>query len=46
MSKIGQREIRTQQRIVAFFRDVLRYDYIGHWQDRAGNRNVECEPDS
>ena len=41
MSKVGQREIQTQRRVVAFFQDVLDYKYLGHWQDRSGNRNVE-----
>ena len=43
MSAVGQREIQTQWRVVAFFRDVLGYKYLGHWQDRPGNRNVERE---
>ena len=29
--------------MVAFFRDTLGYKYLGHWQDRSGNRNVERE---
>ena len=41
MSKVGQREIQTQRRVVAFFQDVLDYKYLGHWQDRSGNSNVE-----
>ena len=41
MSDVGEREIRTQQRVVAFFRDALGYSYLGHWQDRAGNSNIE-----
>ena len=43
MGEVGQREIRTQQRVVAFFREALGYAYLGHWQDRADNRNVEPE---
>ena len=38
---VGEREIRTQRRVVAFFRDVLGYAYLGDWRDRAGNANVE-----
>ena len=38
---VGEREIRTQRRVVEFFRDALGYDYLGHWQDRPDNRNVE-----
>ena len=41
MTRVGEREIRTQRRVVGFFRDALGYDYLGHWQDRPDNRNVE-----
>ena len=41
MTAVGERETRTQQRVVGFFRDALGYDYLGHWQDRPDNRNVE-----
>ena len=41
MSAVGQREILTQRRVVAFFRDALGYSYLGHWQDRADTSNVE-----
>ncbi len=41
MAEVGEREIRTQRRVVGFFRDALGYDYLGNWQDRRGNRNVE-----
>ena len=41
MSMVGEREICTQRRVIAFFRDSLGYAYFGNWQDRAGNRNVE-----
>ena len=43
MSKVGQREIQTQRRVVAFFQDALGYRYLGRWQDRSGNRNIERE---
>ena len=43
MSTVGQREIQTQRRVVAFFQNALDYRYLGHWQDRPGNRNVERE---
>ncbi len=43
MSTVGQREIRTQKRVIAFFKDALGYAYLGNWQDRANNRNVEEE---
>ena len=41
MNTVGQREILTQQRVVAFFQDALGYDYLGCWKDRSDNRNVE-----
>ena len=41
MRKVGQREIQTQRRVVAFFQNALGYRYLGRWQDRPDNRNVE-----
>ncbi len=41
MSSVGQIERKTQNRIVAFFRDVLHYDYLGDWGGREQNRNIE-----
>ncbi len=41
MGEVGQREIRTQRRVVAFFKDALGYAYLGHWKDRESNSNVE-----
>ena len=41
MSIVGQHEIVTQRRVIAFFRDALGYAYLGHWKDRPGNSNVE-----
>lgn len=41
MSNVGQRERLTQDRVVKFFREELDYDYLGDWQDREGNRNIE-----
>ena len=43
MSKVGQREILTQKRVIAFFKDALGYAYLGNWQDRVNNRNIETE---
>ncbi len=42
-NKVGQFERKTQNRLVALFRDRLRYDYLGNWEEREGNRNVELE---
>ncbi|MBD5781054.1 HsdR family type I site-specific deoxyribonuclease [Pelagicoccus sp. NFK12] len=38
---IGQAERKTQDRVVELFVNELKYRYLGHWQDRAGNSNVE-----
>lgn len=42
MSTVGQRERETQNRVVRFFQNELGYDYLGNWQDREGNRNIEA----
>ena len=41
MSTVGERELRTQLRVVEFFRDALGYAGLGHWKNRPDNRNVE-----
>ena len=41
MSAVGQREVHTQRRVVAFFRDALGYACLGDWTSRPGNANVE-----
>jgi type I restriction enzyme, R subunit len=41
VSQVGQRERATQNRIVAFFQNELGYRYLGDWQDRLGNKNIE-----
>ena len=41
MSTVGEIEIRTQERVVTFFRDVLGYTYLGHWKERPDNSNIE-----
>lgn len=41
MSTVGQREIQTQKRVIAFFRDALGYAFLGHWKDREGNSHIE-----
>jgi type I restriction enzyme R subunit len=41
MSQVGQRERLTQNRIVALFRDSLKYKYLGNWEERPDNRNIE-----
>ena len=41
MTTPGQPERSTQNRLVRFFQDTLKYDYLGDWKDRDGNSNVE-----
>jgi len=41
MNTVGEREIRTQERVIAFFRDALGYTYLGNWQDNSEeNSNI------
>jgi type I restriction enzyme R subunit len=41
MSKIGDLERKTQDRILAIFLDQLKYSYLGNWETRTGNSNIE-----
>ena len=41
MSTVGQIERATQNRIVRLFQDCLHYEYLGNWEKRENNRNVE-----
>jgi len=43
MSTVGQIEKETQQRVVNLFREALKYDYLGNWEERENNRNIELE---
>jgi len=38
---VGQIERKTQNRIVTLFRDRLNYEYLGNWEDRLDNSNIE-----
>ncbi len=41
MSKVAQIERTTQNRIVQLFKKQLHYDYLGNWEEREGNSNIE-----
>jgi len=41
MSMIGKPERVTQNRVIALFRDELKYRYLGDWTDRPDNSNIE-----
>lgn len=38
---IGQPERHSQNRIVQLFQQQLKYEYLGNWEDRANNQNIE-----
>src|SRR5437867_13131641 len=44
MTTVGQPERSTQDRVIALFRDELKYRYLGDWTDREGNSNIEDGP--
>ncbi|MGE5416707.1 MAG: type I restriction endonuclease subunit R [Acidobacteriota bacterium] len=41
MSDVGQRERLTQDRVVKLFREELGYTYLGNWEERPNNSNIE-----
>ncbi len=43
MSKVGSIERITQNRVVKLFQSALGYTYLGNWEDREGNSNIEEE---
>ena len=43
MSKVGERERVTQNRVVRLFQEKLDYTYLGNWQERENNSNIEID---
>ncbi len=43
MSKVGEIERKTQDRVVRFFCQELHYEYLGNWENRENNRNIEAD---
>ena len=41
MSTVGQVERKAQERVVKLFQEQLDYEYLGDWDERADNTNVE-----
>lgn len=41
MSTVGQPERYTQNRIVKLFCEQLQYEYLGNWEERLDNSNIE-----
>ncbi|MFD7699143.1 type I restriction endonuclease subunit R [Streptomyces caelestis] len=43
MSDVGQVERKAQNRVVQLFKEQLSYRYLGNWEYRTGNSNIEVE---
>lgn len=41
MSKVGHIEHATQNRMVQLLQDKLHFNYLGNWEEREGNSNIE-----
>ena len=41
MGNVGDIERITQNRLVKLFKDKLDYTYLGNWEDRPNNSNIE-----
>jgi len=44
MNQVGQIERLTQNRIVKLFQNNLKYTYLGNWEERLDNSNIEEKP--
>ncbi|MCH8330958.1 MAG: HsdR family type I site-specific deoxyribonuclease, partial [Bacteroidetes bacterium] len=43
MNSAAPKERVTQNRVIKLFQDELGYNYLGNWEDREGNDNIEEE---
>jgi type I restriction enzyme, R subunit len=43
MSNVGQIERKTQDSVVRLLTETLEYDYLGDWEYREGNSNIEVD---
>ena len=43
MSDVGQIERKAQQKVIKLFTEQLGYRYLGNWEYRDGNSNIEAE---
>ena len=43
MTTIGQRERETQDRVIELFQEKMGYTYLGNWENRENNSNIEKE---
>ncbi|MEU7582191.1 HsdR family type I site-specific deoxyribonuclease [Streptomyces sp. NPDC041068] len=43
MSDVGQVERKAQDRVVRLFTEQLGYRYLGNWEEREGNANIEVD---
>ena len=41
MGNVGDIERITQNRVVRLFKEKLGYTYLGNWEDRPNNSNIE-----
>ena len=41
MDYVGQPERKTQNRVITLFTEQLGYDYLGNWEERENNSNIE-----
>jgi type I restriction enzyme R subunit len=43
MSDVGQIERKAQQKVIKLFKEKLGFEYLGNWEYRDGNSNIETD---